>query len=146
MKLVEESRLDTLVIEQEWEQDFRRWFNGTARALAPFLQDQFAVPSRTPREDEGVLPILSAGLPPDDGKPRHRIMLDNGEEWLRNTVDELRELQAEIGSAPTPRPAPRTPIATASVKRSRWESWKTALYVLGAVASIIALVLFLALR
>jgi hypothetical protein len=82
-------------------------------------------------EDDG-LPTLAAGLPPDDG--RHTIHLDEGEEWLRKTLDELRELQSVL--APPKRrgateqlPPPR--------KRSRWvPSW----WKLGTAGSIASLV------
>jgi hypothetical protein len=146
MKLVEESRLDTLVIEQDWEQGFRRWFNATGRALAPFLQEQLAVPWGGRGEDDGVLPTLSAGLPPDSGKPRHRIGIDNGEEWLRKTLDELRELQTEIAPASTPSAPSRASVAQAPVARSRWDSiatnrWVVVISLAGAVASIVALLL-----
>src|SRR4051812_45455656 len=74
IKVVEGSSYETFVIEQDWESAFRRWFNATGRALAPFLQDQL-MPPWVGGDDEGVLPTLSAGLPPDSGKPRHRIGL-----------------------------------------------------------------------
>jgi hypothetical protein len=37
------------------------------------------------------------GLPPDDGKPRHTVALDNGVPWLTEALEELRGLQAAIG-------------------------------------------------
>jgi hypothetical protein len=145
MKVVEKSSFDTFLIEQEWEQRFRRWFNATGRALSPFLQDQL-MPPWVARDDEGALPTLSAGLPPDSGKPRHVIGLDEGEVWLRHTLDELRELQAEIAPATKSRAAPRTPVAVAPAQRSRWDSlstnrWVVVIGLAGAVASIVALLL-----
>src|SRR5262249_7859386 len=46
---------------------------------------------------EDVLPVVALGLPPDTGKSRHRVGLDNGEPWLRDAVGELRALQAKLG-------------------------------------------------
>src|SRR5262249_25546051 len=74
-------------IEEEWTKDFRRWFRTAQRGVAPYLQEQC----------EDVLPTLAYGLPPDDGKPRHAIGLDNGEPWLRHAVEELQGLQAALG-------------------------------------------------
>jgi hypothetical protein len=127
MKLVDES--DALVIDQGWERDFRRWFNATGRSLAKYLQDQLA-----------ELPLLSDGLPPDDGKPRHSIGIENGEEWLSKTLDELRALAAEFPPLARARTSTK---ASASDTRTWRDSlltnpWVTAL---GSVASVVGLVI-----
>lgn len=75
------------MLEYPWVEDFRRWFRNAYRGLQPYLQDQL----------EDVLPLLSIGLPPDTGKPRHHIGLDNGEPWLREVRDELVEFQGLLG-------------------------------------------------
>jgi hypothetical protein len=50
------SREAALVIEQEWERDFRRWFNRTGKALAQYLQEQLVgVPNAASR------PVSPAG-------------------------------------------------------------------------------------
>jgi hypothetical protein len=129
---------DRYAIEEAWEADFRRWFMGTGRTLVRYLREQFAGSLSQMRagvhpplsEDDG-LPTLAAGLPPDDG--RHTIHLDEGEEWLRKTLDELRELQSVLAPpkrrGATEQPPPR--------KRSRWvPSW----WKLGTAGSIASLV------
>ena len=55
--------------------------------MSRYLQDGFVE----------VLPNLAMGLPPDSGKPRHRITLDIGVRWLTDIRDELQELQAALG-------------------------------------------------
>jgi hypothetical protein len=142
MQLVGESRMDALAVEEAWERDFRRWFNGTGRALAKYLQEQLVGVPKGLRPDpnaegEDLLPVLGAGLPPDDGKLRHTIGIDNGEVWLSKTLDELRELQSALGQ-------PNAPARPAS-ERSR-DSFFTkpvwlALGVVGSVASIVGVVL-----
>lgn len=107
MKLAEGSPLDVLTIEKEWEAAFRRWFMGTGNALFKFLQEQLNPSWNAAAEDEHVLPTLSNGLPPDDDKPRHRIGIDNGEEWLSKTLDELRALAVEIKPPTRARMRPR---------------------------------------
>ena len=79
--------------------DVRRWIDVARRGMGPYLQEQF----------ESVMPVLFYGLPPDTGKPRHSIGLENSEPWLRKALEELRELQAALGvsrgvakAAPTP--------------------------------------------
>jgi len=71
--------------------------------MGPYLQEQF----------EEVLPVLSLGLPPDTGKPRHFVGLDNGEPWLRKALHELQELQAALGV--------RRGVATAEPPPARFE-------------------------
>lgn len=91
--------LIAFAIEADWAKDVRRWFINARYRLERYLQDQM----------EEYLPVLTLGLPPDTGKPRHWIGLDNGEPWLRNAVEELREFRgvlgvrrnvAEVGPAP----------------------------------------------
>jgi hypothetical protein len=74
-------------IQDQWEKDVRRWFSITRQGMAKYLQDQLG---RT-------LPVLAAGLPPDDGKPRHTIALDNGVPWLKKAENELRDFQGALG-------------------------------------------------
>jgi hypothetical protein len=45
---------------------------------------------------KGVMPALFYGLPPDTGKPRHWIGLENGEPWLRKALEELREFKLRL--------------------------------------------------
>jgi len=56
-------------LEADWAKDVRRWFINPRYRLARDLQDQM----------EESLAVLTLGLPPDTGKPRHWIGLDNGE-------------------------------------------------------------------
>jgi hypothetical protein len=63
-----DSKLSALAAEQGWAKDVRRWFGKAQRAVGPYLQEQF----------HEVLPVLALGLPPDTGKSRHAIALDNG--------------------------------------------------------------------
>jgi len=74
-------------LELEWERDLRRWFALARRGMSRYLQDGL----------EEVVPILAAGLPPNSGKPRHRVTLDSGVPWLKDARDELRRLQATLG-------------------------------------------------
>jgi hypothetical protein len=142
MQLAGDSRLDALAIEEAWERHFRRWFNGTGRALAKYLQEELVgLPTGLRPEPnakaEDVLPVLGAGLPPADGKPRHTIGVDNGEAWLSKTLDELRELQSALGHPTTSTPrvqgGPRESLLTKPV-------W-LALGILGSVASVVGVVL-----
>lgn len=89
-----------ITIESEWEQDVRRWFKSARRGMGKYLQEQL----------EEVLPALTYGLPPDTGKPRHRIALDNGVPWLKEAYDQLQGLRAVLGvrrgvAAAAPAPA-----------------------------------------
>jgi hypothetical protein len=81
-----QGRMVAFVIEDEWARGVRRWFSAAARGLGPYLQEQTE-----------VLPVIALGLPPDTGKPRHQIGLENGEPWLRKALDELRALQDVLG-------------------------------------------------
>src|SRR5215208_401793 len=76
--------LAALSIETEWEKDVRRWFSVGRRGMKRYLHQQL----------EDMIPVLALGLPPDTGKPRHRIALDNGVPWLKKAREELQELQA----------------------------------------------------
>lgn len=76
-----------LLIESEWADQVRRWFNTARRGMGRYLQDQL----------EEVMPVLALGLPPPTGKPRHGVGLDNGEPWLREALEELQALQAALG-------------------------------------------------
>jgi hypothetical protein len=55
-------------IEDEWATRFRKWFITARKGMGSYLQEQY----------EDVLPALYNGLPPDRGKPRHHIGLENG--------------------------------------------------------------------
>jgi len=76
-----------LLIESEWVDELRRWFNTARRGMSRYLQEQL---------DE-VMPVLALGLPPATGKPRHAVGLENGEPWLRKALEELQEMQAVLG-------------------------------------------------
>jgi hypothetical protein len=67
------------------------------------------------------------------GKPRHTIHLDEGEEWLRNTLHELRELQFVL-APPKRTVAPTQPVTP---EHGKWPALGT----VGAVASIIGVLL-----
>jgi abortive infection Abi-like protein len=101
------------VIEEEWAKQVRRWFQNARNGLEQFLQDQM----------QEALPTLPLGLPPDTGKPRHWIGLENGEPWLQNTVEEMRDLQSTIGV--------RRDVVKASPAPARFEE----LYASGLVAA-----------
>lgn len=75
-------------MELDWGKDFRQWFIRTWRGMSKYLQDGMP----------GALPVLAAGLPPDSGKPRHTIVLDNGVPWLREARGELDALRAALGA------------------------------------------------
>lgn len=137
MKLVEKSRLDALVIEQQWEADFRRWFNSTGHSLVKYLQEQLNPSWSAAPGDEEVLPVLSAGLPPDDGKPRHSIGIDNGEEWLSKTLDELRELESALGPSGAPTPRAQSRQRESLFTKPVW----VVIGVVGSVASVAGVVL-----
>jgi hypothetical protein len=76
-------------MELAWGRDFRQWFGRSWRGMSKYLQDEMP----------GALPVLSAGLPPDSGKPRHTIVLENGVPWLREARDELDALRTTLWSA-----------------------------------------------
>jgi hypothetical protein len=82
-----QSRMARYAIGEGWEKEFRRWFDIAHVGTGKFLQDQF---------DE-LMPVLSSGLPPETGKPRHVIHLPEGQEWLRKTVEELKEALDAVG-------------------------------------------------
>lgn len=79
--------LIAFAIEADWARDVKRWFINARHGLGRYLRDQM----------EESLPVLTLGLPPDTGKPRHWTGLDNGEPWLRSAVEELRGLRAALG-------------------------------------------------
>jgi hypothetical protein len=106
MAALSDTRRDTpkaFSIESAWGEEVRRWFSVARRGMGPYLQKQF----------EDVLPVLSLGLPPDTGKSRHFVGLDNGEPWLRKALHELQELQAALGV--------RRGVATAEPPPARFE-------------------------
>ena len=116
----EEVRRLSYLIEEQWEREFRRWFATARRQLVRHLRDQFP----------GVGPVFAAGLPPDDGKPRHRIGLTNGREWLAKAIEELSELRSSVGDATTAArgASPMTPSRNSAVRghpsyRIRWWEW-----------------------
>jgi hypothetical protein len=84
-----DGKLIALAAEQGWAKDLRRWFGKAQRAVGPYLQEQF----------HEVLPVLALGLPPDTGKSRHAIALDNGVEWLGKAHEELQSLQGSLGAS-----------------------------------------------
>jgi hypothetical protein len=90
-------------MELEWGKDVRRWFSLTRRGMSRYLQDGL----------DDVVPVLAAGLPPDTGKPRHTVALDNGVPWLTEARDEMRKLQATLGV--------RRGVATAARAAGRFE-------------------------
>ena len=57
--------LDAFLIEYEWSKDVRRWFQNARQGLGRFMQDQM----------DGVLPVLSRGLPPDSGRATLFVLL-----------------------------------------------------------------------
>ncbi len=83
-----ETPLNAAVIEQEWVKEVRRWFISVNTAVGKFLQDQFP----------GPVPVIAYGLPPDTGKPRHMVYLENGEPWLRKAVEELEGFEAALAA------------------------------------------------
>ena len=72
------------VIARDWVGGLLSWSERTKRVMRDYLQEQF----------NDTLPTIMGGVPPQTGKPRHRVSLDNGEPWLREAVDELRQMQA----------------------------------------------------
>jgi hypothetical protein len=74
---------DAATIETDWAREFREWLHDTREAMSDYLGDQLA----------DVLPVIEFGVPLATGKPGYVIGLDNGEPWLRDALDELRELQ-----------------------------------------------------
>lgn len=79
--------LAAFAIEADWAKDVRRWFSNARYRLGHYLRDQM----------EEFLPVLTLGLLPDTGKPRHWIGLDNGEPWLRSAIEELQEFRGILG-------------------------------------------------
>ena len=73
-------------IEEPWVRDLRRWFVRASKSIGPYMGDQIE-----------PLPTIAYGLPPDTGKPRHYIGVDNGSDWLSHALDEMRALQALLG-------------------------------------------------
>ena len=145
MQAAGDSPAEARAIETAWEADFRAWFNRTGNALHKYLREQLVgVPRglRPPGLNDApeVLPVLGAGLPPDIGKPRHVIHINEGEEWLRHALDELRELQSVLTppkrSAGKRAPEP-VPPARGSWFRPSW--WK--LGTAGSIASLVGVAL-----
>src|SRR5262245_38338192 len=135
--------------EGAWEDDFRAWFNRTGRALQKYLREQLLGVPRGLRPPDladvpEVLPTLGAGLPgsgrpPDAMKPRHVIHIDEGEEWLRHTLDELRELQSVL--APPKRSASKgTPEAPEPARPPEGSWYRPSWWKLGTAGSIASLV------
>lgn len=91
-----------LALEMAWVKDVRRWFGTAGPTMGRYLQEQ-----------HDILPVIANGLPPDTGKPRHRIGLENGEPWLRKALEELRALQVVLGV--------RRGVATAAPAPARFE-------------------------
>jgi len=99
-----------------------RWFNATGNSL---VQEQLD-PSWNPLQaTKKCCQRFSNGLPSDDRKPRHSIGIDNGEEWLSKSLDELRALAVELkppsGAQVRPRPfPPETRIWRDSLPTNPW--------------------------
>jgi hypothetical protein len=74
-------------IEQYWTSQVRRWFSAARAGLGKFFQDQM----------EELMPVLTLGLMPDTGKPRHWTGLENGVPWLKKALEEVRQVQDAIG-------------------------------------------------
>jgi hypothetical protein len=111
--------------------------------LVKYLRDQFGGSLAAmragvypPLSEEDGMPTLSAGLPPDDG--RHTIHLDEGEEWLRHTLDELRTLRSTL--TPAKRAGARR-VAPEQVAEPASHGFLFWLGIAGAVASIIGLII-----
>jgi hypothetical protein len=94
-------------VEDDWAARFRKWFKTAHNGMGQYLQEQY----------DAVLRVLFLGLPPDTGKPRHEIGLDNGVPWLRQALAEMRELQDALGGPPVRRAAAEAPAQRA---RTRW--------------------------
>jgi hypothetical protein len=88
------------MIEQDWAKELRRWFSACRAGLGRFFQDQM----------EQLMPVLTLGLPPETGKPRHWIGLENGVPWLEEAIGQIRQVQDAVGvqrGVPiTPTPSP----------------------------------------
>lgn len=83
-----EGELQRFIVEQPWVDDVRRWRRNVINGLGPYLGEQAEV-----LFDE----VLRVQLPPDTGKPRHHLGLNNLEPWLAGDVAGLKQLQAAIG-------------------------------------------------
>jgi hypothetical protein len=87
--------------EQEWVKDVRRWRRNIIDTLGRYLGEQ---------ADSVLDAVLRVQLPPDTGKPRHHLGVDNLEPWLAGDIAGLKELQAslgvtrDVGAAPPPGP------------------------------------------
>jgi hypothetical protein len=114
------------LISGEWGDRFRKWFTTARPGMGQYLQDQY----------EDVLPVLSHGPPPDTGKPRHWIGLENGVPWLQQALDEMREMESALGG-PVPRSTPKAPAAS---EKTRWfyKPWVTHPWISGIGTSLIA--------
>jgi len=74
-------------IEHEWTRDVRRWFSTARAALFKYFQNQM----------EELMPVLTLGLPPDTGKPRHHVGLENGVPWLEEALRQMQQVQDAVG-------------------------------------------------
>lgn len=74
-------------VENDWARELRGWFNDARQTMSGYLRDQL----------QDVLPIIEFGIPVSAGNPGHAIVLDNGEPWLRDALEELQELQGALG-------------------------------------------------
>lgn len=120
------------LIESEWASSFRKWFDTTRRGIGPYLQEQF----------KEVLRVFFYGLPPDSGKPRHWIGLENGVPWLEHALDELRELQTSLGG-PIDRDRTSAPAASTPSTPHHGASWIYNPWVVGIGASAIVSLIIL---
>jgi hypothetical protein len=83
-----ENRLARLMADQDWVKDVRRWRHNVIDTLGRYLGEQ---------AEEVLDEVLRVQLPPDTGKPRHHLGLDNLEPWLAEDIAGLRQLQAALG-------------------------------------------------
>jgi hypothetical protein len=118
-----------LAIDRDWATHFRKWFSTTQQGMAPYLQEQF----------EDALPVLAAGLPPDRGKPRHAIGLDNGVPWLKNALDDLRELETALGGPIVE----RAKMSAATTDGMRWFNapWLTHPWIAGIGSGLVVILI-----
>lgn len=105
----DEGRYERYLIEQEWTARLRKWFNTARPGMGQYLQDQY----------QEVLRVLYWGLPPDTGKPRHWIGLENGVPWLQEALDQLRQLQSALGAEPR-RASPAAAAASTTQEKTPW--------------------------
>lgn len=146
MRAAGDNRMEAYAIERGWEEEFRAWFNRTGKGLHKYLREQLIGVPRgmrlpPPGEDEPeLMPTLGAGIPPDTGKPRHVIHIDEGEEWLRRTLAELRDLQSVVAPPPKAKPPRRQSAMEIVAPPTRWSWLRPSWWKLGTAGSVASLV------